>query len=148
MTATLLEKVKTKVGLKTDRLKVFVLDDEIHLNPRNAILGALKSHSLTVAVSRKDAQAKFAGPYDLILLDHDMRGFYESSDVEHSGFQFLKWLLGKDANALAGAKVIVHSQNSVGRANMRKLMLEHGVEAQEFHFGQTYVDHLKETYAR
>lgn len=125
-------------------MKIFILEDEIHKYPRNQLKEVLEHHTLTLAVSVEDAKAKFKGVYDLLLLDHDMEGFYEKSDAPNTGHQFVKWML--EAFPEFDAPVILHSQNPVGRYNMRNLLMGMGFDVQEFPFGPAYVKALKESY--
>lgn len=123
------------------KLKVFVLEDEIGHYPRNQIISALKAHDLTVATSFPDSKKKFEGPYDLLLLDHDMEGQFEDSNHPNTGYQFVKWLVDKEP--VPKPEVVLHSQNPVGRKNMRLLLEEHGFSVSEFAFGPKYVEALK-----
>ncbi len=123
-------------------MRVFVLDDEVLQAPRNAIIDALKDHDLTLATSVADAVGKWHGPYELILLDHDMRGYYESSHVPHSGYQFVKWLLKNKMLAHPRPEVVLHSQNAEGRKNTGKLLNQYGIPSLEFPFSDKYVTML------
>jgi CheY-like chemotaxis protein len=123
-------------------MRIFILEDEIGHYPRNQILSALAKHELTVATSCPDAKKKYDGPYDLLLLDHDMEGNYEyRPDYPNTGHQFVKWLVEQDP--VPKPEVVLHSQNPVGRTNMRQLLEEHGFSVTEFPFGPEYVKGLK-----
>ena len=116
-------------------MKVFIIEDELKQAPRNSILEALLSikAKVTYALSAEEAKAKFKPPYDLILLDHDMRGFYESSDVPHSGYQFLKWSVEGgfwSSDWAPISRVIIHSQNGPGAKKMQALLRQYGVKAE------------------
>src|SRR5690242_9390526 len=108
---------------------IFVLEDEIDRYPREQIKMALHGHNLTIARNVPEAKELFVGPYDLILLDHDMEGFYEKSDHPNTGYQFCKWLV--DAKCSPKPQVILHSHNPVGRKNMRLLLEEYGFSVDE-----------------
>lgn len=126
-------------------LKIFILEDEIHEPPRNALLSVLKGHSLTVATSRFDGEKKFNPKerYDLLLLDHDMRGYFEDSDYPNTGYQFLKWIL-ETYKDLKLPQVILHSQNWTGRTNMRSILAHYGhLNVDECPFGPKYLKLLK-----
>lgn len=124
-------------------MKIFILEDEIYKFPRNQILKALEGHELTVARSVEEAKLKFPQnyPYDLFLFDHDMRGFYESSFVPHSGYQFVVWMckhFRKHKN-----EVLIHSHNSEGRRNIAVLLRSAGFrDITEYSFNQDYVEYL------
>src|ERR1044071_7427164 len=64
---------------KVKKLRIFVLEDEIGHYPRNQIREVLKDFNVTYATNVIEAQLAYKGPYDLLLLDHDMEGFYEDS---------------------------------------------------------------------
>lgn len=124
-------------------LNVFIIEDELHKHPRIKILEALKAirAKVTVARSSDEAKAKFSPPYDVVLLDHDMRGIYESSDVPHSGFQFLKWSLLQGmwvGDWAPKAKVVIHSQNHTGARNMQAELSKHGIKAHANPFWSGY----------
>ena len=123
-------------------MNIFILEDEIYRAPRNAILRVLDhKHKLTVAVSCKDAKSRYKGEYDLLLLDHDMRGFFEPSTYHNTGFQFALWLIEMGVK-FPRPKVILHSQNWEGRANMAKVLLRAGFPTSEFPFSSEYVKML------
>lgn len=125
-------------------MRIFCLEDEIEFYPRNQIQSALLAHDVTYATSKEEAIAKFKGPYDLMLLDHDMEGNYEyRPNYPNTGFAFLKWLT--DQPFKIGCQVILHSHNPVGRTNMRNLLASVGVtNVDECPFGPKYVELLKE----
>lgn len=129
-------------------MRVFVLDDEIYLH-RRPILAALVGHSLTIATDIFMAQRVYDGPYDLILLDHDMHGIYQSPDDEDTGAQFVKWLVKHEEGA-TGPKptIILHSQNTEGRRAMNSILALGGLFASEFPFGNLYVKCLRDTYGK
>lgn len=124
-------------------MNIFVLEDEIDRYPRNQITSALINHELTVARSFADAKARYVcGKYDILLLDHDMEGYYADSEEPNTGYQFVKWLV--EQNEQPKPEVILHSQNPVGRQNMHLLLRDHGyTKITEFAFGPRYVEALK-----
>lgn len=122
-------------------MKLFILEDEIDSYPRNQLKELAVSHDLTIAKSAQEAMKTFRGPYDLLLLDHDMEGFYERSEAPNTGYQFVKWLVEMETDR---PQVILHSQNPVGRMKMRDLLHEHGFPVDECPFGPAYVKQLKE----
>jgi CheY-like chemotaxis protein len=129
-------------------MRVFVLEDEIYGYRRPLLYALVGASSTTVATSREEAEASWQGftAYDLVLLDHDMRGVFDSSEYPNTGHQFLSWALYReypdgpealwvDGRGLpATPKVILHSQNDVGRRNMRNLLLAYGIVPEEFPF--------------
>lgn len=131
-------------------LRIFILEDEIDRLPRSEILPALEGHTVTVAKSFPEAKEKYQGPYDLLLLDHDMEGFYEmNKDYPNTGYQFVKWLtddLPPTEDWIGGeAKphIIIHSHNPQGRRLMRLLLEEYGFNVEEYPFSGRYVEQLK-----
>lgn len=131
-------------------LQCFILEDEIDHYPRNQIKEVLESagHDLTIATSRKDAESKYKGGYDLLLLDHDLEGHYESSEHPNTAYQFLKRLLQDGWTDKKKPTIILHSHNVDGRKNMRLLLQDYGLVAQEFRFDENYVKELKRVYGK
>ena len=131
-------------------MKIFILEDEIDRYPREQLKTVLKKHTLTIAKSCDEAIKKFPtdGPYDLMLLDHDMEGDYEyRPEYPNTGYQFCKWLVKYVEHAYEDVKfpqVILHSHNPTGRQRMRRLLEDHGFSVDECRFGTDYVKQLKE----
>lgn len=123
--------------------KIFILEDEIdgYRHPIRDIL-VKGGHHLTICKSVPDAKRMFEGPYDLLLLDHDMAGFYEKSSHPNTGFQFVKWLIEQDPKPKP--EVVCHSQNTVGRQNMVSLLAQHGYDVSECAYGTEYLKQLRE----
>lgn len=127
-------------------MKVFVLEDEIDSPPRMQILEILSPrHEVHVARSFKAAKRAFRPPYDLMLLDHDMEGFFEDSNHPNTGYQFVKWMVSKQV-LNPRPVIILHSQNSVGRRNMKDLLTQYDLECAEFPFSSKFVQTLKDAY--
>lgn len=131
-------------------MKIFILEDEVDFYPRIQLRQVLeKKHELTIARSCDDAIEKFSGPYDLLLLDHDMEGNYEyRPEYPNTGYQFLKWLVENMETFFDGIDlphVILHSHNPVGRKRMKGLLEGQGFVVAEHRFGPDYVKHLRET---
>lgn len=130
-------------------MNCFILEDEIYLvndrfnnPPRRMIIPALKGHSLTVSTNIYDAQRDYrVGGYDLLSLDCDMKGRWEPPEVEHSGYQFVKWLVNKEINRIKPF-VILHSQNREGRTAMASLLTLNGFGFLELPYGPDYIDFL------
>lgn len=130
-------------------MKIFILDDEVGQLPRSAITKVLAHHTLTVATSCKDARKKYKPPYDLLLLDHDMRGFFEEPGYHNTGYKFVVWLTAKLPSwdrTSPKPKVILHSQNPEGRREMAIVLKAHGYEVTEFPFSPAYINYLRSTY--
>lgn len=132
-------------------MDIFILEDEIDFYPRIQLRQILEvKHNITIARSCDDAIEKFTGPYDLLLLDHDMEGNYEyRPEYPNTGFQFVKWLVDQIVVQycrlqIPFPQVILHSHNPVGRKRMRELLEEHGFSVDECRFGPDYVKQVKE----
>lgn len=124
-------------------MNIFILEDEIYKYPRNKLTKVLEKHVLTLATSCDDAINCYVGPYDLLLLDHDMEGEYEYRENYHNtGLQFVKWLVENVNGPMP--QVILHSQNGVGRKAMKLLLEENGFDVSECPFGPAYVKALQE----
>lgn len=74
-------------------MRIFVLDDEIQ-GYRQGIIAALSSHELAIATTFAEALSAFEQPqpFDVLLLDHDLHGFYESPDSGDTGSELLREL--------------------------------------------------------
>jgi hypothetical protein len=78
-------------------MRIFILDDEIH-QWRAPLKEALKGHDLNIAISCDHAIKVFplCMPYDLMLLDHDMEGFFEHRvNYPNTGAEFVKWVVNE-----------------------------------------------------
>ena len=127
-------------------MTIFILEDEIHQAPRNIMLEILKDHELHVATSVPKAMKAFVGDYDLLLLDHDMHGYYDSSDKPNCGYQFVKWLTAQPLKRIP--RVIIHSQNREGSLKMAAHLQECGwPHVEREYFSPTLVRRLKEEFA-
>jgi hypothetical protein len=123
-------------------MKVFILDDEVGpIHYRNVMIKALDGHQLTVAYSKDQAIEIYKPVHDLLLLDHDMRGLFDVSTHPSTAFHFVKHMVLLHHKKMP--RIILHSQNPGGRANMRKVLRDHGFKAEEFPFSGTYVEWLK-----
>lgn len=130
-------------------MKIFILEDEIDREPRIGIVRALARHELHLARCKDEAIDLYPkhAPYDLLLLDHDMRGYFDDSNYHNTGFQFVMWLT--HFNHSLGAKlpgVILHSQNCLGRSNMERVLTKHGYQVSEQPFCPSYIKLLKDVY--
>ncbi len=127
-------------------LDIFILEDEIDRFPRRGIVKALTGHNLTIARSCQDAKGKYLErktDFDFLLLDHDMRGFYDKSTFHNTGYQFVKWLVETIIHEGKLPKVVLHSQNEAGRREMRNLLAVHKFKTLEFEFSMAYLEWLE-----
>lgn len=124
-------------------MRFLILEDEIDFYPRKAMKEILKHHDLTIAKNVDEAKRLFTPPYDVMLLDHDMRGFHDNSDYHNTGFQFCVWLVSQNHPKVP---VHIHSQNSVGKRNMSVLLMKNGWNVKEHYFGSEYKEFLIHTY--
>jgi hypothetical protein len=124
-------------------VRIFILEDEIDWAPRNQLKEVLKKHDLTLARSCPDAIANYkSGTYDLLLLDHDMEGKFESPEHPNTGTQFVKWLVLNDTPILdkeTPRLVILHSHNVDGKKNMKALLEQAGWSVISSYFDSKYV---------
>jgi hypothetical protein len=110
-------------------MRVFILEDD-----ENRIVGfehAGVGHDLTIRRWNAHADGAYAayekyGPFDLLLLDHDLggRAGVMYSDDE-TGTAFVKWL-GAPKNVEEQPTVIIHSWNPGGARNMRGILESNG----------------------
>lgn len=125
-------------------LKIFILEDELDRLPRSTMLEALKDHEVTTAASFEEGKERYQGGYDILLLDHDMRGFYDDSEHPNTGHQFVKWLVKDlDRTKVPTTQVVLHSQNYVGRRNMKQLLEDYKFHVVEMPFCRSYVEWLR-----
>lgn len=125
-------------------MRVFILDDEIYKH-RNPIVQILqnKNHELTIATSCEDAKKKYEGDYDLLLLDHDMEGYINTSDIPNCGYQFVLWLVKQQFNEDKLPQVIVHSQNHQGAALMVRALVKDGYKATPYFYSFSFLKWLE-----
>jgi len=127
-----------------EKLKIFVLDDEIHKWPRNAIKPALAGNEVVCAMSAMHAKEIFKPVHDLLLLDHDMLGYYQDSGHPNTGYQFAAWMVQEFPDYKP--KVVLHSQNNTGRSAMKQLLVKFGFIIMEFPFCEAYSGYLQKEY--
>lgn len=107
-------------------MKIFILEDDAE---RHAIFWEeLKDHDITLAKHVEEGMEKFAPPYDLYLLDHDLgnRTYVRSEDT-NTGYTFLQQLAVK--KAMKGAIVVIHSFNYEGAKRMAQSAEQDGARA-------------------
>lgn len=123
-------------------MKIFILDDECGpIHYRNVMIKALDGHDLTIAYSKDEAIKVYKPGFDLLLLDHDMRGVFDVSSHPSTGYHFVTYMVL--LHHRKKPRIILHSQNPGGRSNMRKVLRENGFKCEEFPFSGTYVEWLK-----
>lgn len=122
-------------------LNLFVLDDEIRKFPRNAIIALCNGHRLTLAESFDEGKKKYNPDpqYDIVILDHDMHGYYQSPKTPDSGFQFACWMIQFHPKT----EIILHSQNPTGRQAQRAVFNKYDWLVHEHSFGAPYLEFLK-----
>lgn len=127
-------------------MRIFILEDEIDRYPRCQLKDVLAAHDLTMVRTVRDAMRLYEpDAYDLLLLDHDMEGFYENPEAIHknTGTWFVKWLVSLSHRGPTPS-VILHSQNSTGRRAMAHHLSDAGWIWQEVPFGPAYITALKQ----
>lgn len=129
-------------------MKIFCLEDEIGVSPRNAIKTVLEAagHVLVIATNAEMGKALYPSqqPYDMLLLDHDMEGHYEDSAHPNTGMNFCKWLVEHpQAGEGDDPEVWIHSHNPDGSKNMASLLHAHGFKVYRHSFDASYVEALK-----
>ena len=92
-------------------MKIFILEDDA--TRQQWLRERLIDHDITIIESCRDA-AKFVGPYDLILLDHDLGG-RQLEAHEDCGLLFVQ----RCKDRFGDAEVIAHTYNSAGANAMR-----------------------------
>lgn len=123
--------------------RVFLLEDDptrVRLI-REALIG--KDVELTHAWDADKGLELFAGPYDLILLDHDLGGkqFVDSS-LDNTGAGFVRRL--PEGSITNFTQVVVHSYNGVGAKVIMLTLLERfGIDAPWAPFGPTLLNYLR-----
>ena len=120
-------------------MKIFLLDDEARKG-RKGFLSVLPAEELIVATSRDEGVETYPRlqPYDLLLLDHDLEGYYEKrAEYPNTGMSFVKWFV--DAHPFDAAAnnplIICHSWNPDGAVNMLSLLRERGFRTMRIEFG-------------
>lgn len=125
-------------------MKVFILEDEIYKYraPIKQILEA-KGHTLHIATNVADAKQMFTGDYDLLLLDHDMNGVIDSSELPNCGYQFVLWFLQQPLKGSRKPPVVVHSQNHSGARKMVMELESAGFIANHYYYSYSYLKWLE-----
>src|SRR5262245_21958738 len=111
-------------------MKIFILEDDPAR--QNLFMQALSGHHYIICSSVKDAKASYAGPYDLVCLDHDLMDVHYSvgeryneltaEQSEQTGTEFAAWL----AETQPETKVVIHSWNPSGALRMARLLTDAG----------------------
>ena len=89
-------------------------------------------------------------PYCVALLDHDLEDAHynywnmtKAMDGDGTGYDFVKWLVRRDAGNEQRPLVIVHSYNPNGAKSMVNGLREHGFEAIQWPFANDLLEFLK-----
>jgi hypothetical protein len=118
-------------------MRVFILEDDL----TRVILfrEALMRHDVTHAESLTEAVEMYRGPYDLLLLDHDLGGeVFVDSEKEDTGAGFCRWVSGEPTT------VLIHSYNAPGAAQMNVTLVEKGwANVGYVPFGLRLLNHLR-----
>lgn len=96
-------------------MRVFILEDD--QTRMQTLRARLLNHEVTHIASCRD-HAKFAPPYDLILLDHDLGG-RQYTKHEDCGTTFCQLIKGR-INRHLPQTVVIHSYNHVGAKRMQQ----------------------------
>ena len=120
-------------------MRIFVLeDDPMRIK---AIWEAGIGQDLTVAKSCEEAKRKWQGPYDLVLLDHDLGGeVFADSSKDNTGAGFARWLVESDKEPGVG---VIHSYNPVGAKAMGEILNSNGWKMVRVPFGPTLLEFVK-----
>lgn len=124
-------------------MKIFILEDEIR-GHRQPILTILDKHDLTVATDIEMGKRLYAenGPFDLVILDHDMHGYYQHYTEPDTGYAFCLWMTDQQQKI---PRVLLHSQNNTARVQMAELLKSCGIKVEEHYYGPNYLNYLRET---
>lgn len=115
-------------------MRIFILEDDSTriMKFADALLHA--GHHVDVASSVEKAKEMWSPPYDLVLLDHDLREeHYAGNGDGQTGHHFAKWL--PDEEQPPSTAVIVHSLNPDGAWNILHTLEDKGYQVQRAPFG-------------
>lgn len=99
-------------------MNILLLED----NPRRIKIfkAGLKNHKLTICGHAKSAKkALKTQSFDIIFLDHDLRGKPEDPDSDNCGSEVARFIVDRD---IACEHIILHTENDRGRAVMEDLL--------------------------
>lgn len=99
--------------------KVLILED--NKDRIKTFKQKLSEHDLYFFDDVKEAVQGFTllGPFDLILLDHDLDNkIFVDSNEPNTGYQFALFLSQEDTNA----QIIIHSMNVKGAQNIKSVL--------------------------
>lgn len=125
-------------------MKVLILEDSPERNI--AFTNALMRHNLTIATSvfsPRGATHYLAdgGPYDLLLLDHDLGTVNPHTLEEETGADFANYLATQDFETKP--QIIIHSWNPEGAENMKIVLEAAGFPVTVQPFGLTLLKGLE-----
>lgn len=119
--------------------RIYIIEDEIHMHPRNAILKALDGCDLTIALSTDEGKKNFdpKANYDLVIIDHDMYGWPDPNYHPNSGYAFLEWLTNQAFKL--PKNFVLHTWNYDWRDKQVTLLKKVGITPSLMPFGDEYV---------
>jgi CheY-like chemotaxis protein len=101
-------------------LNILVLDDNAHR--LQFFQNGLKPHKVTVCHNAPSAiKALKTGTFEVIFLDHDLNGKKADPESDNCGSEVARYLAEIESNT---AKIVLHTENSVGRESMEAILLE------------------------
>lgn len=117
-----------------NKLKIFILDDQIDRYPWSKIQDILSAHNLTLARNYEEGTKIFNGNYDLLILDYDLgKGL--------NGAKFVDWLLEQTFQKFPD--VIVHSWGAAVEDLMVMKLRRHGFIVAQVPFGLRLIGALQ-----
>jgi CheY-like chemotaxis protein len=99
-------------------MNILLLDDNSH---RIAYFqSALKGHKVVVCRHARTAiHALKESPFDVIFLDHDLRGEPADPDDENCGSEVARFIADRD---IPCKQIILHTENRIGRESMETIL--------------------------
>src|SRR5258708_38231344 len=99
-------------------MNILVLDDNSH--GITFFQNALKKHKVTVCRHARTAiRALRDGTFDIIFLDHDLRGEPMDPDDENCGSEVARFIADHDIQCHC---IILHTENRIGGASMESIL--------------------------
>ncbi|GAB5493630.1 MAG: hypothetical protein Phog2KO_38450 [Phototrophicaceae bacterium] len=101
-------------------MKILLLED----NPNRIkyFKNGLKNHHLTVCTHAKSAKkALKKAQFDIIFLDHDLRGYPEDPESDNCGSEIAHYIIAREIGC---PHIILHTENPIGREAMEDILLD------------------------
>src|SRR5258708_31614981 len=99
-------------------MNILVLDDNSHRI--TFFQNALKKHKVTVCRHARTAiRALKDGPFDIMFLDHDLRGEPADLDDENCGSEVARFIADR---AIECQCIVLHTENRIGRESMEAIL--------------------------